>query len=81
MTETATVETAKTREDAVLAWLRRFGPLASCQFNDKERTGYSERTLATGINNLVHRGLVECVGKIKGYKIWGLRAGQGELFA
>ncbi len=74
MTET------RTRETVALEWLQRFGPLASWQFNLKEFTGYSERTIATGINNLVHAGKVREAGRVRKYKVWEIvNPGQLEL--
>lgn len=71
----------RTREDVAYLWLQRFGPMAAHEFNQREYTGYSENTLATGLSNLASMGKIvgECPPG-KRYKVWDIaKPGQIEL--
>ena len=79
--ETEVAAPRRTREAVALEWLRRFGPLAAHEFNERERTGYSENTLATGLSNLAAaRKIVGEYTAGKRYKVWRVvKPGQQEL--
>ncbi len=79
--ETPTVPPKRTREDVAYLWLQRFGPMAVHEFNQREYTGYSDNTLATGLSNL--GGMGRAIGEYppgKRYKVWRIpEPGQMEL--